>query len=238
MKAITTMCIAIGAAAACGPAAPGQATTVGNSGTAAPAKAAATPCPEGEALAETARAAWKKGAGSIYATCVAVSSGGETLWYLDGYFEPEPNDDYMVGMWTALVTPAGEVRWADGADDFPYGVVMKDASGGHQAVDLDGDGNDEIVFVGGYSHGGYDSYMLGVLKVGASGVQAAEGEVALSHDNSAAEPDPSELATCDATHELVDAGGKKHIRITYAGDCERTGPVTYAYDGKALVEVK
>lgn len=237
MKTITTtMCIAIGAAAACGPAAPDQG-TVGNQGP-APARAAATPCPEGEAVNEAARAAWKKGAGSVYATCVAASVGGETLWLLDGYFEPEPNDDMMVGMWTALVTPAGEVRWVDGGDDFPYGAIMRDASGGHQAIDLDGDGNDEIVYVAGYSHGGYDSYNLIVMKVTASSVETVSGEVPLGSDNSAADPDPSELATCDAAHEIVDAGGKKQIVITYSGQCDRTGKVTYGLDGKALVEVK
>ena len=238
MKAITTMCIAIGAAAACGPAAPDQGTTVGNSGNAAPAKAAATPCPEGDALAETARAAWGKGAGTATAQCVAVSVGGETLWYVDGYFEPEPNDDMMMGMWTALVTPAGEVRWSSGDDELPYGVMMRDASGGHQAIDLDGDGSDEIVFVAGYSHGGYDQYSLGVLRLTANSLEGVETEVPLSSDNSAADPDPSELATCDASHEIVDAGGKKHIVITYSGQCDRTGAVTYSLEGKTLVEVK
>lgn len=237
MKTLFPICI-VTAVAACGTA-PSRPTTVDNQREPDDTtRAAATPCPADAALTEAARAAWGKGAGTVNAICVAASVGGETLWMLDGYFEPEPNDDYMVGIWTALVTPTGEVRWVDGSDDNPYGVVMKDASGGYQAIDLDGDGNDEIVSVGGYSHGGYDSYTLIVQKVTPAGLESVEGEVPLSHDNSAADPDPSELATCDAQHELVDAGAAKHIRITYAGDCERTGTVTYALEGKALIEVK
>jgi hypothetical protein len=238
MKIITTtMCMAIGALAACGPAAPDQGTTVGNQEP-APARAAATPCPQGAELEAAAMKAWGKTGGSVYAQCVAASVGGETLWLIDGTYEAPPSDDnFMMGMWTALVTPAGEVRWTQGDDELPYGAVERSYSQDYQAADLDGDGNDEIVHVAGYSHSGFDESSLVVLKVTATGVEMMQTTIALSADNSAADVDPSELQTCDGAYQLVDAGGgKKRIEVTYTGQCERTGTVAWTFDGQALTQ--
>jgi hypothetical protein len=243
MKPALPLCLALSVTslAACGPAVDHGA-TIGNEpgGAPAPAHASATPCPSEPTLTETARTAWNKGTGTITVSCVAVSVGGETLWYLDGSFEPEPNDDYMVGMWTSLVTPGGEVRWIEGDDDMPYSAIMNSYMGDLDAVDLDGDGNDEILYTAGYSHGGYEDASLTVMRVSADGVESLAGEnIPLSSDNSAADPDPADLSTCDAQWALAEApGGGKQIEIEYAGQCERTGKVVWRYDGKVLTEVK
>jgi hypothetical protein len=225
--------------AACGPAAD-RGPTLGNQPDPSTDRAATTACPSGDALAEAARAAWGKGAGTVTADCVVMNLSGETFWLFDGFFEPEPNDDYSIGMWTALVTPTGEVRWAEGGDDFPASTMDKSASSEHEAVDLDGDGNDELVYVEGYSWGGNDDRSVVVVRVTTAGLENLPGEnLPLSSDNSAADVDPSELYSCEGEHRIVDAGdGRKLLEITYSGDCERVGPVVWAYDGKALVEVK
>jgi len=238
MNTTIPFCLAV-TLAACGSSIE-RSPTVGTRPVGAESTAAVTPCPIGDALQQAARAAWKKGPGATTVECVAALAGGETLWLFDGSFEPEPNPDLTLGMWTALVTPAGEVRWVEGGDDFPYGAVDRTYAAEYQAVDLDGDGNDEIVYVVGYSHGGHDSSQLMVLRITGSGVEIVTGEeVALSSDNSAADVDSAKVGTCDGRHAIADAGGgRKHIEITYAGDCERVGTVTWTYDGTALRQAK
>jgi hypothetical protein len=179
-----------------------------------------------------ARTAWRKGAGTVMADCVAAWVGGETIWMIDGMFEPEPNDEWEVGTWTALVTPNGEVRWADGVDDNPASILERMYDDGHQAVDLDDDGNDEIVYVTHYSHHSDETY-LNVLAIVGDRVENAAGEgLALSHDNSAWADDQNDIRTCNAQHAIVD----RRIVVTYEGQCDVTGTVTYRYDGARLIQ--
>jgi hypothetical protein len=219
--------------AACGaPGAPPAAPSA-----AAPA-AAATPCPDGDALAETARAAWGQGAGTASASCLAVRHAGGTLWILDGLFEPDP-DEGMVGMWTAVVRPGGEVVHLTGDDELPWGAAMRSSTTEWTAVDLDGDGDDEVLYVATYEHGGHMESSLQVAAI--RGGELAGGEsVPLGRDNSAALMDDDDgLDVCDARWELVDAGaGRRQVAVTYEGDdCESPGRHLFAWNGRDLVRM-
>ena len=218
------------------------ATTGETSGEAAPPPAdaappeppAATPCPEGNALARAARKAWGKGKGTATADCVALRVDGGTLWLIDGTFEPDPIDDEGVGMWTALVTPAGEVRHREGDDGFSWGMVERSSADGWRAVDLDGDGDDEVVWVTSYDHGGHLQEVLSVARVDRGALALVGDPLPLSEDNSAAGYPEDETRVCDARWELA----ARRIAITYGRGCERTGTVVYAFDGEKLREVR
>ena len=220
--------VSAGIASACGPAPTGPSTV---SGTAPPATAAAAaePCPAGDALIETARAAWGKGPGEIYADCVALRAGGETLWLVDGTFDPG-GDSMTMGMWTALVTPAGEVRWSAGDDELPYGAMMRTSSAGWTAADLDGDGTDEVLYETTYDHGGYLDSQLLVGRIAGGELVVAEG-VPLSSDNSAADVDEAEMVVCSGAWEVVG----NQVAVTYDGpSCERPGRHLMSWNGTAL----
>jgi hypothetical protein len=224
-----------GLAGACGPSATGP-TTV--SGTAPPA-AAAEPCPSGDALNDAARAGWGKGEGVVTASCLALRAAGETLWLIDGTFEPGTGEEMSLGMWTALITPGGEVRWAEGEDDLPYGAAMRSYTDGWTAADLDGDGTDEVLYVAGYDHGGYMESQLVAASI--AGGKLAVGEaISLSSDNSAAvdpaDPETGELHVCDGAWELVPAGAGRQVAVTYSGDqCEKPGRHVFSWNGAGLV---
>jgi hypothetical protein len=198
--------------------------------------APAIPCPGHEAIAETARAAWDQDTGTAVAECVALRHGGGTVWILDGWFEPEPNADGLYSVWTALVRPDGEVLWRDGHESVPYGALVRRTADDWTAADLDGDGNDEVLYVASYDHGGHlnSELMAGAIVEGRLDLMA-EG-IPLSRDNSAAAEDEDEIETCDGAWELVPAGDRRHVAITYTGpDCEQPGRHLFAWDGKELI---
>jgi hypothetical protein len=215
------------AAAACGP--KPAATSIDNTSTADDR----TPCPAD--ATEAARAAWNVGEGSITVDCVAVRSRGETLWLLDGSFE-EP-DAMMAWLYSAVVTPAGAVRWASEGDEVPLGALMRVASTSWTAVDLDGDGDDEVLWAITYSHGGYDEEHLQAGKLGPSGFEVAGDGILVSHDNSAADPDDGDVRTCDGSYQVIDGpGGTRQVVVERTGeDCDPPGRAVYAWDGTALV---
>jgi len=218
-------------AAACGPKAAAP-TTPAARGTAAPA---ATACPTGDALSETASHAWNKEGGSVTAECVALRVGGETLWLIDGWYEPpEPNEDNMVGSWTALVTPAGEVRWLDGSDDLTNGMLLNTTSEGWTAVDLDGDGTEEALHVNNYNAQGWMSDTLSVFAI-VDGKGVWGEALALGHDNTVAAPEPGEEEVCIANWEVI-PGTPAQIAVTWDEGCEEPGRKLYRWNGKALVE--
>jgi hypothetical protein len=222
--------LVVGALGACGPKAGGPDTIGHDDGTAA---AEATPCPT--SAVAIAEASWGAAPGTVEEVdCVAYRSGGETLWLLDGYVAPENAD--MVTMRSSVVTPAGETRWADEPMEVPWGQMEKSATTDQRAVDFDGDGDDELVWVTAYQWGGIDEESLVAAKI-VDGHPKVEGdEIALSYDNSASDPDPSELSSCTASWEVIDDGAGKALAITRDGpNCDPPGKTVYGWNGTALV---
>ena len=217
--------------AACGGAAPAG-PVVNQGGGGGVAKITATPCPETAALEKLARTSWKKDGvnGRISVDCAALVVGGQTRWYLEGGFEPEPNDDWTVGLWSSLVTPEGETRWVEGDDEMPGHAMERGGIATMQGVDLDGDGSDELLMESQYMHGGHDESWLLVAKVTDDKVQivTSDSGLALSSDNSAAVEDEAEIRSCNATQAVVAAGGAKHIQITLRRRLRPAGPAGVA----------
>jgi hypothetical protein len=217
--------------AACGPKSAGSGPTTENHKQ--PPLMVAGPCPEGADLNALALSAWGKTGGTATAECIALRVKGEILWLVDGWYEPPESEDSMyVGSWSALVTPAGEVRWAEGDDELPFGALMKDASGAWRAIDLDGDDTDEVLHEVGYSHGGYTDTSLVVARVDGGKLVYGDTEIPLSSDNSAAVEDEAEMVMCTATWEVT----PPEVVITYEGDCERPARKVYRWNGTSLVD--
>ncbi len=149
------LALAVVVAAACGPAAP--TTAPGGSATlpranASPAAADAGACPGGEALATLVRAEYAVPTAPLArVTCTAVRQGGPR-WFVDGWHALPPGDpDGEAWAVVAILVDAvtRRVVWRD-----PYGGVgLVAPSPRRAAVDLDGDGRDELVVLRGYPAG-------------------------------------------------------------------------------------
>lgn len=240
--AVASLLSSLSLAAACGPAATSSsgAGPVSNQPAGPVAAAVAAPCPSGPELLAAAARAWSKpSTAGLSAECVALRVDGETLWYLDGWWEGGEAAGWNVGMWSALVTPSGETRWVDGADDLPPAAIDRGGTTNHQAIDLDGDGTDELVFEANWAHHGYEDGSLVVMRVRADGVASAvpaDGLVLIT-DNSAAVDDPADAVTCQGSYRFVDDGPGKRLEITYSGQCERVGTRAWRLAGDKLVEI-
>jgi hypothetical protein len=233
-------CLPLVVAAACGGTASHD--TLGNTGTPRATAGQRVPCPEGPALEAAAGKAWSVDAAPVTATCVAVWSG-EPLWLLDGWVDR----DASVDLFTALVTPDGAVKSVSSDLELPPGAIMRSGTT-YAAVDLDGDGRDELLLEHSYDHGGYSQSSLSAAAIGPDGklVVSTAPPIALSSDNTAADPDPADAYSCDATHRLVDRpGGGTLIEIEAApatgtanDSCPAPGRHVYRWDGARLVEAR
>lgn len=199
----------------------------------------ATPCPDAARLAEIAASAFER-PHEEDVLCTALYAG-EPLWLIEGH--TDVTEDGMAGVSeaTAIVTTGGEVRWVvvDGA--IPWGAWEAEMGPGYQAADLDGDGDDEVLYFGGYSKHGYtDTYVLASDVVDGKLVPAAES-VALGSDNMGAAMEESEYEGCSEEHALV-AGpnGGLQLEVTRtaigAGGCDGLGHHVYVWDGHDLKE--
>lgn len=203
-------------------------------------------CPDGDALSEAAKTYFAGGnadSADVSASCVAVYTD-RPLWVLDGWHESPTQEG--VALVTALVDPASkQAVWVSGAGDFsfPPGAIDRMTGPGMSAADLDGDGKDELISITGTSAQGYDVESLSVLVIGATGLTTA-GEIPFLEDNSAADPDPSELISCSTEWKLV-AGpdGTKQLDLTVTAQtpgessCLAPGHHVMKWTGHELVEV-
>lgn len=151
------LALAMVVAAACGPAAP-RATRPDAPAPPSPASASPPPaidaiaCPTDEALAALVRAESGVPAARLAGvTCVAVRLGGPR-WFVEGWHALPPGDpDGDAWARVALLVEPDTRRsvWRD-----PYGGVgLVAPSPRRAAVDLDGDGHDELVVRRGYPEG-------------------------------------------------------------------------------------
>ena len=245
MRNLTVSVLASGLLIGCGSKA---AAPISNTATATPSGKDRLPCPTGDALHATAAQYFAAGAtvaaGDLGATCVAVYTD-RALWVLDGWHQSPTEDG--VALVTALVDPAAkQAVWTSGAGDFSYpsGAVDRMIGAGMTAVDLDGDGGDELVNISGSSAQGYETASLSILTIGPEGLNAA-GEIPFTDDNSAADPDPADAQSCSTEWKLV-AGpdGAKHLDLTVTastpqhGGCLAPGHHVMRWTGTELVEVK
>jgi hypothetical protein len=230
--------LALALAAGCG-AAPSAPPPVAHTARGDEPSTAAPPCPVEPRLAELARRAWDKPAGTIATVgCAALVVGGEPAWFIKGVWE----DGDQVGLWEALLTPGGEVRWVDGSDGHPYGTLMRLGDQRLAPLDLDGDGGDEVLLTQDYGRGGYWLTTLVVYAVTARRVRSLNDldPIVLETDNEGSfeQLETGTVTRCDGALATPPAPGGGHLlEVTYTGQCDRTGRRAWRYDGRALVEV-
>ncbi len=232
--------------AACAPAPAASTTPVDNQPTPT-AAGERVPCPAEPELYELAGHAFER-AGTSGIVCTALWAG-EPFWLLDGWIEQpfdESTESGGVTLALALVTPGGEVAWVQRDDGYPPSVIDRKTGGEWTAVDLDGDGEDELLVTDGWNTHGYETVALLAYDVVDRALVASPGSLPLVDDNSAAIYDDGDVPeTCTAEHRIVDGpGGEKHVVITADPAATRSGPEcpapgvhTYRWDGKALVEI-
>ena len=202
------------------------------------------PCPTADALTALARGAWELADGTVQVECAALWAEGQAWWYLDGAVEREdPDEGWSVDMGRALVAAAsGATAWREVDTGMPPATLDRSISGDFTAVDLDGDGSDELLTVSGYSHGGHEETALHVYRV-AGGAVVAAGRLPLSADNAAAVEDEADMILCRGEHRLVAGpGGATRIEITATwigavepDACPPEGRRVYRWTGEALV---
>lgn len=231
--------IALATLAACG----GKATPAPAPGNVS-SRATAVPCPEGDELARVAIAAWGRGPGTATAACGAVVIGGQPLWLINGFLERDESEEFMVGEWTAVVRPSGEVLSVEGDDGLAPATVDHMTDNQWLAADLDGDGDDELINLTGYAHMGLEATSLQVARIRGGVYVPVASQLQLSEDDTASvdadDPDAGPTHRCTATWKLVPVGAAQHLEITYqgVGDCPLTGRAVWKLDGDRLVEVK
>ena len=104
-------------------------------------------CDAGPLVDAAAREAWEDdGDDHYWLDCVRLERRAGALWVATD------------GAYWALVTPAAEVIWSYVEDTSDYGFQNSD----FEATDLDGDGDDELVFTMEYGEGGYSARHLAV----------------------------------------------------------------------------
>lgn len=227
---------------ACGPVARAPNPSNQTRGHVAVVHPAPTPCPSDAALAAAALHAWGKTSGQADAICAPLWVDARTVWLFDGWWEPGGDTpDDTIGAWVGITTTDGTVLWADGQDDLPPGLMDRSGTGPYVAVDFDGDGNDEVIYENGDDHGGYAERSITAASI-RDGKLVAGNTLPLESDNSAADPDPADAHTCDATYQVIDGpDGTKHLAITGTGDagddCPPPGRHVYQWNGTTLVEV-
>jgi len=200
-----------------------------------------TPCPDAARLGEIARDMFEWQGGTPTMTCVPIYAG-EPLWLINGYVDIETPDFVGVSEGSAIVTTAGEQWWLGEYGEMPWGTFEAMTGEGWRPVDLDGDGNDELLYFGGYSkHGDSETHVTPYL-VGDHMVFTGT-QLQVSYDNAAAVENEADIEGCAGTVEVIDGpDGTKRVAITRTpigrGVCEPPGRRVYALSGTDLKEVE
>jgi hypothetical protein len=208
--------LAIVPAAACG-GSPAPALT----NTASPGGVAA--CPADAELAALGRRTW--GSATENAWCVALRRGTASYWWIAAEVAAPAGDDAMDGKpraW-ALVGTDGTVAWkhTDPASPFGFELSRQDA------VDLDGDGIDEVVYHQRFGEGGVFATELVVVSV------TGEPRFATTHLGGGS----IDGGDCDAGYQVVPAGRARRVEITRTGACDTLAArERLRWDGHALAK--
>jgi hypothetical protein len=203
-------------------------------------------CPSRTTLDVIAQQAWR--APAVRPKCLAIHASERLTLVVDVAtldLKPPPKnfDPYMNGGqgYAAIVDEAGMITWQDAWNDETPGDMKQ-----WTLVDLDGDGNDELVeeqlHIG---HMGSSRSSLRVFAIGSDGVPSLGGELRL-HDSF-----PKDKNACTSTHRLVVHSGRPvTIEITGTREtnpqfstvdealCPSKGRHRYRWDGMQLIETR
>jgi hypothetical protein len=176
---------------------------------------------------DVARVAWQRAGGVVSSRCVALIAAGRALWKLEGTWDSPRPEDLFVEWHLALIDAGSRaVLWqSDGVDG---DTVSTDAT----VIDLDGDGDEEIVYVWGEpDHDGRGHELLWLV------VDHVEGDGLVS----ARMPVPFSDGATGCASTFTAADGVVEVITTQppgtAGGCLTSGRHRFRWDGKALVEV-
>jgi hypothetical protein len=173
----------------------------------------ATPCPPQRDLDRLGVAAWGIAIDNVQ--CTPMRRGNQTYWWLSAGGSGQLQS-------RAIVEPAARVAWRDkpAAGDAPlYGRAV--------AHDLDGDGNDEILFEETTTEGKESSSLLVVLAVSATDHAPVRGVAVLGTSTNAG------ATECHGEWRLVPDGVRQNIAIEQAGTCTASRAV-YRWNGSKL----
>jgi hypothetical protein len=177
-----------------------------------------TACPPDGTLKDIARRAWEVRDDVITAECLPLWAAGSSLWYLVGWFE-SPSDPGWVEHATAVVTPEGDVRWSDSDLGVRAGAIEPVRGGTLKAVDLDGDGSDEIVHevVQRYPRSRSTTRTLLIDGVDDHGELIGGASILLSGESIEAPGEDSDA--CAGSYEIVDGPSRSKLLLI-----DRDGP--------------
>jgi len=198
-----------------------------------------TPCPTGADLEVLARRAWKADDGEVAANCVALSGRRETFWYIEG--------SHVTGnsasLRRALVNALGQTTWSEDAgyhnkSTLEWFVAERKLF----AADLDGDGDDELLYVEiCCGHGVDSSRRLAVARIRDRRVVAGSRADAISIAFEEIDHDTGEpSARCDGTWRIVRGpDGTRQISVSRTGpQCIPPGETIYRLEGQTLIPVR
>jgi hypothetical protein len=171
--------------------------------------------------------------------CTALVAGGSAHWLIELGYSTDDGDHFYAGL---IDASTGQATW-NFTYEAPEGVSLDK----QEVVDLDGDGDEELVSTRwGGSHG-MASGTLEVLAVAAGKiVEKAELKLGYTNEGAVAIGLEKKLSRCEGAHQIIDSPdghhlieviGAKHVGALAETDCPKLGRHVYRYDGKALTEV-
>jgi|GEM_PF-2763681 len=173
------------------------------------------------------------------AQCTALIAGGASRWLIDLTYTAGDGQHFYVGL---IEATTGQTTWNL---TLPIGEPMMLEA--HELVDLDGDGEPEILTRHQRAANGVAWSRLEVLSV-VKGELVERAELRISYSNQRAVDlgMAKQVAICAGRDALVDGPNRLPL-IVIAGDapigapapahCPKTGRHVYRLDGEALVEV-
>lgn len=193
-------------------------------------------CPSGRDLDRVARRTWNAGAGELAARCVAITHAGKPLWFITGTFASGNSFGETFGkLMRSIVSPDGNTVWSSGFHSVvPLSDLGEWANDHFKAVDLDGDGDDEILHEEVAVIGGHQHSVLRVLQV------SSEVEEIESFDLSGPVHDDDGRVIaghCDGRYSIVhDEDDFTFIEVTLGPQCDNTGVHRFRFDGQRFHE--
>jgi len=171
------------------------------------------PCPRSyDELTPVVQSAW--GAGAQVDLCLPLVRGGKALWWLEGHADAPPNTMHEVPVRRALLDGHTIVWIGNDEHGMGYGYMYGPPSNFVSTGDLDGDGNDEVLYERQTGEGGMSQTNLVIVYFEPAPVAM---EISLGWSQAA-----EEQQSCSGTWSLVAGTGRaKRIAIERSGNaCE------------------
>lgn len=182
------------------------------SGSAVVVASEAPPCPEGDELKKQAAALFAVPADKIDEVSCARGKFPDSGWAIHARHWAASEDDNMLTERTALVDATGKLL-GNAEQELPPGASDSSGSSDHQAIDLDGDGVDELVYVFASDKRGIMQEFVMVERLNK---HTFEGifQHQFKFDNEASEPEDG-VVSCEATWKIDPPGADKKRTITF-----------------------